>query len=256
MDERRSLMASSGHNLSRTLSASLYRLRYLGDSSASRRYRGDLSARAMAAQLAPVVRDICDQIGATVLHLTSHDYDPHGASATALVADGAGSQPRLEERSEGPLEPPLVAHLEQSHLTLHTYPQIHPDQRVACLRIDVEVATCGAISPWAALPYLLRHFEVDAAVVDYRVRGFWWTAEGTRAIGDRVDDHPSALPPALAGRYEQRSHDRPQLRTWHRRLWRRALAVQPHVLSDDALAPAELEAALDRLQKELAALVS
>jgi hypothetical protein len=78
---------------------------------------------------------------------------------------------------------------------VHTYPEVHPDNGIATFRADIDVATCGLISPLKALNYLIETFESDIVIVDYRVRGF------TREV--RGEKHPrrpsrwSARPPRL-----------------------------------------------------------
>ncbi|MCB6443277.1 S-adenosylmethionine decarboxylase, partial [Streptococcus salivarius] len=37
----------------------------------------------------------------------------------------------------------VVAHLDKSHVTVHTYPEYHPDTCLATFRVDIDVATCG-----------------------------------------------------------------------------------------------------------------
>ena len=37
----------------------------------------------------------------------------------------------------------MVAHLNKSHVTVHTYPESHPDNGISTFRVDVDVSTCG-----------------------------------------------------------------------------------------------------------------
>ena len=54
------------------------------------------------------------------------------------------------------LEPDtIVAHLDKSHVTVHTYPEYHPDTCLATFRVDIDVATCGEITPLSTLDYLI-----------------------------------------------------------------------------------------------------
>jgi S-adenosylmethionine decarboxylase len=39
-------------------------------------------------------------------------------------------------------------------------------------RVDIDVSTCGKISPLNALDYLIGSFDSDIITIDYRVRGF------------------------------------------------------------------------------------
>ena len=62
--------------------------------------------------------------------------------------------------------------LDKSHVTVHTYPEFHPDEGISTFRADIDVATCGEISPLKALNYLIHSFDTDIMSIDYRVRGF------------------------------------------------------------------------------------
>jgi S-adenosylmethionine decarboxylase len=55
----------------------------------------------------------------------------------------------------------VVAHMDKSHITVHTYPETHPQNGIATFRADIDVATCGVISPLKALNYLIDSFESD-----------------------------------------------------------------------------------------------
>jgi S-adenosylmethionine decarboxylase len=74
----------------------------------------------------------------------------------------------------------VVAHLDKSHITVHTYPESHPDNGIATFRADIDVSTCGKISPLRALNYLIHSFESDIVIIDYRVRGFTRDVKGTK----------------------------------------------------------------------------
>src|SRR3546814_14711111 len=49
----------------------------------------------------------------------------------------------------------VVAHLDKSHITVPTYPVTHPDNGISTFRADIDVSTCGKISPLKALNYLI-----------------------------------------------------------------------------------------------------
>ena len=50
--------------------------------------------------------------------------------------------------------------------------KIHPDNSISTFRVDIDVSTCGTISPLNALNYLISSFDSDIITIDYRVRGF------------------------------------------------------------------------------------
>ena len=116
-------------------------------------------------------------IGATVLMTSKQDYEPQGASAALLIAE----EPVYRGKDDV-----VLAHLDKSHVTVHTYPESHPDNTIATFRVDIDVSTCGEISPLSTLDYLIGSFDSDIITMDYRVRGF------TRDLGGKkiFMDHP------------------------------------------------------------------
>lgn len=90
----------------------------------------------------------------------------------------------------------VVAHLDKSHVTVHTYPEYHPDTSIATFRVDIDVATCGEITPLSTLDFLIGSFDSDIITMDYRVRGFTRDVSGKKlfmdhkitSIQDYIDD--------------------------------------------------------------------
>ena len=78
----------------------------------------------------------------------------------------------------------VVGHLDKSHVTVHTYPEYHPDNAIATFRVDIDVATCGKVSPLNALDYLIGSFDSDIITIDYRVRGFTRDVNGRKLFMD------------------------------------------------------------------------
>jgi S-adenosylmethionine decarboxylase len=82
----------------------------------------------------------------------------------------------------------VVAHLDKSHITVHTYPESHPDNGISTFRVDIDVSTCGRISPLRALNYLIHSFDSDIVTMDYRVRGFTRDVDGRKHYIDHEID--------------------------------------------------------------------
>jgi S-adenosylmethionine decarboxylase len=78
----------------------------------------------------------------------------------------------------------VVAHLDKSHVTVHTYPEFHPETTIATFRVDIDVATCGEITPLSTLDYLIGSFDSDIITMDYRVRGFTRDLSGKKIFID------------------------------------------------------------------------
>lgn len=94
--------------------------------------------------------------------------------------------PKLIDQTEhpGPLPETVVAHLDKSHICVHTYPESHPEGGLCTFRADIEVSTCGVISPLKALNYLIHQLESDIVTIDYRVRGFTRDVNGMKHFID------------------------------------------------------------------------
>jgi len=96
-----------------------------------------------------------------------------------------------------------VAHLDKSHITVHTYPETHPHNGIATFRADIDVSTCGVISPLKALNFLIESFESDIVIMDYRVRGFTRDIKGTKHyIDHKINSIQEFLSKAIRSRYE------------------------------------------------------
>jgi S-adenosylmethionine decarboxylase len=74
----------------------------------------------------------------------------------------------------------VVGHLDKIHITAHIYPEIHPDNGISTFRVDIDVSTCGRVSPLKALNFLIDSFDEDIVVLDYRVREFTRDLEGLK----------------------------------------------------------------------------
>ena len=115
-------------------------------------------------------------IGAEVLNISKQDYDPQGASVTLLLAEDAAIK-RADSRL-------VLGHLDKSHVTAHTYPEYHPETCIATFRVDIDVETCGEITPLSTLDYLIGSFDSDIITLDYRVRGFTRDVSGKKLFID------------------------------------------------------------------------
>jgi len=173
------------NNLTKTLSFNLYDICYAQTEEDRKGYIEYIDEEYNADRLTKILTDVADIIGANILNIAKQDYDPQGASVTILISEEKGSSDYISSAEEpGPLPEAVVAHLDKSHITVHTYPESHPDQGISTFRADIDVSTCGRISPLKALTYLLHSFDVDIATIDYRVRGFTRDVDGRKYFID------------------------------------------------------------------------
>ena len=169
------------NNLTKTLSFNIYDINYADTPSQQNDYIEYIDEEYNAERLTGILSEVSNIIGATILNIAHQDYDPQGASVTMLISEEPiVSENISNEESPGPLPDSVVAHLDKSHITVHTYPESHPDSGISTFRADIDVSTCGRISPLQALNYLIHSFDSDIVIMDYRVRGFTRDVSGRK----------------------------------------------------------------------------
>lgn len=162
------------NNLTKSLSFNMYDVCYTKTKEEREAYIEYIDEQYNADRLTKILNHVSEIIGAHVLNIAKQDYVPQGSSVTMLVSEGPIDEAATEsfEESPGPLPDNVVMHLDKSHITVHTYPEYHPDEGISTFRADIDVSTCGEISPLKALNYLISSFDTDIMTMDYRVRGF------------------------------------------------------------------------------------
>jgi S-adenosylmethionine decarboxylase len=188
------------NNLTKSLSFNIYDVCYAASEDERRRYIEYIDEEYNADRLTQILTDVAEIIGANILNIARQDYDPQGASVTILISE----QPVVDRAdAKGVISDAVVAHLDKSHITVHTYPETHPDNGIATFRADIDVATCGVISPLKALNYLIESLESDIVVMDYRVRGFTRDIKGRKHyIDHKINSIQDYLAKNVRSRYE------------------------------------------------------
>lgn len=154
------------NNLTKSLSFNIYDVCYAKSEESQKKYISYIDEQYNSDRLVGIMQNIADMIGARVLNISKQDYEPQGASVTILMEDET------------------IAHLDKSHVTVHTYPEYHPDKNISTFRVDIDVATCGQITPLSTLDYLIDSFDSDIITMDYRVRGFTRQLNGKKVFID------------------------------------------------------------------------
>ena len=162
------------NNLTKALSFNIYDVCYAKTAREQKDYIAYIDEQYNSDRLRTILTTLTDMIGAQVLNIAQQDYEPQGASVTLLIAEG----------SMIPAGSTQVAHLYKSHVTVHTYPEYHPETCLATFRVDIDVATCGEITPLSTLDYLIGSFDSDIITMDYRVRGFTRSVNGEKLFMD------------------------------------------------------------------------
>lgn len=161
------------NNLTKTLSFNMYDICYAATEEERKRYLAYIDEKYSAANLTKILQNVASMIGAKILNIAQQDYEPQGASVTILIAE---EELQHNERQD------VVAHMDKSHITVHTYPEMHPQDGICTFRADIDVSTCGEISPLNALNYLLDDFKAEIVILDYRVRGFTRDISGKKIL--------------------------------------------------------------------------
>lgn len=181
------------NNLTKTLSFNIYDVCYAKSEREQKDYIAYIDEQYNSERLTKILCDVTEMIGAHVLNISKQDYDPQGASVTILIAeealpdevvDGSCNQGKDFFFDTREMKDTVVAHLDKSHVTVHTYPEYHPDNSIATFRVDIDVSTCGQISPINALDYLIGSFDSDIMTIDYKVRGFTRDVDGKKCYID------------------------------------------------------------------------
>ncbi|WP_316572366.1 adenosylmethionine decarboxylase [Neobacillus sp. YIM B06451] len=193
------------NNLTKSLSFNMYDICYTQTKEEREAYLEYIDEQYNADRLTKILKHVADIIGAHVLNVAKQDYVPQGASVTMLVSEGPVVEVPTEvfEESPGPLPSAVTLALDKSHITVHTYPEYHPDEGISTFRADIDVSTCGEISPLKALNYLIHSFETDVMTMDYRVRGFTRDKEGYKLFIDHdISSIQNYIPDEIIDRYQ------------------------------------------------------
>ena len=189
------------NNLTKALSFNIYDVCYARTEEERQRYIEYIDEEYNADRLTQILTDVAEIIGANILNVARQDYDPQGASVTILISE----EPVIDKKLAGKelISDAVVAHMDKSHITVHTYPETHPQEGIATFRADIDVATCGVISPLKALNYLIESLESDIVIMDYRVLGFTRDVKGKKHyIDHKINSIQNFLAKNIKSRYE------------------------------------------------------
>lgn len=184
-DPLKKLKLHGFNNLTKSLSFNIYDICYAETEEQQRAYIEYIDEAYNARRLTQILSEVAAIIGANILNIARQDYDPQGASVTMLISEEPLASEQLSNsQAPGPLPETVLAHLDKSHITVHTYPESHPHNGISTFRADIDVSTCGRISPLKALNYLIHELESDIVTMDYRVRGFTRNVRGRKYFID------------------------------------------------------------------------
>lgn len=170
------------NNLTKSLNLCIYNICYTKTTGDRNNYISYIDEQYNADRLTEILSKTCSIIGANILNIARQDYEPQGASVTILVSEESIDLNRHIDISKHSdlLTNLMLAHMDKSHICIHTYPESPPNGGLCTFRADIEVSTCGIISPLKALNYLIYQLESDIVTMDYRIRGFTRDVNGIK----------------------------------------------------------------------------
>lgn len=248
------------NNLTKSLSFNLYDVCYAKSGKERSRYLAYIDEEYNAERLTQILTDVTNIIGANILNTARQDYEPQGASVTMLISE----EPVTAPDSHGQPRPlvgdrtaeAVVNHLDTSHLCVHTYPEYHPADGICTFRADIEVSTCGRISPLHALNHLIREFDSDVINIDYRVRGFTRDIAGRKHyIDHKIASIQDFIDKDLLRNYQAIDVNVYQERLFHSKLMWKKVDLERYLLDGrdgkEALKPEQRRRIKRALSREL-----
>lgn len=234
------------NNLTKSLSFCIYDICYTETPEERNDYITYIDELYNAARLTDILSETCSIIDANILNIAHQDYEPQGASVTILVSE----EPTFSNYNKTIKPESVVAHLDKSHICIHTYPESHPDTKVCTFRADIEVSTCGIISPLKALNYLIYKFDSDIITIDYRVRGFTRDIDGKKVFIDHdIDSLQNFMSNDVKAIYDMADLNICRENIFHTKMLRKELNLK------NSLLPKKQEYSIDKKNKEIKAIL-
>ena len=224
------------NNLTKALSFNIYDICYAKSAREQRDYIKYIDEQYNSDRLTKILSQVTDMIGARILNIAKQDYEPQGASVTMLIAEEAA----VISGSKKPINgtaltgETILAHLDKSHVTVHTYPEFHPDTSIATFRVDIDVATCGEITPLQTLDYLISQFDSDIITMDYRVRGFTRDVTGKKLfMDDKMSSIQEYIKSETLATYDAMDINVYQANIFHTRMLIKEIELQNYLFNTD-----------------------
>ena len=237
------------NNLTKALSFNIYDVCYAKTAREQKDYIAYIDEQYNSDRLRTILTTLTDMIGAQVLNIAQQDYEPQGASVTLLIAEG----------SMIPAGSTQVAHLDKSHVTVHTYPEYHPETCLATFRVDIDVATCGEITPLSTLDYLIGSFDSDIITMDYRVRGFTRSVNGEKLFMDhKVTSIQDYIDSRTLERYDAVDINVYEANIFHTKMMVKEIDLQNYLFNTDIyeLPPKKRLDIMNSLRREMIEILS
>ncbi len=230
------------NNLTKALSFNIYDICYARSPQEKNEYIRYIDEQYNSERLTKILCDVTEIIGAQILSISKQDYEPQGASVNMLIAN-------TPLAGQG-----VHAHLDKSHITVHTFPESHLDKDISSFRADIDVATCGEISPLKAMNFLIGSFDSDIIIIDYRVRGFTRDISGKKYFLDHnITSIQDYIDESIRKRYDAVDVNVYQSNIFHTKMLLRETDLQRYLFKRDVkeLSNREQETVTKELRNEM-----
>lgn len=214
------------NNLTKSLCFNIYDICYAKSPREQQDYIKYINEQYNSERLTAILTHLTEMIGATVLNISKQDYEPQGASVTLLIAE--------ENKVNSLSGETVVGHLDKSHVTVHTYPEYHPETSIATFRVDIDVSTCGEITPLSTLDFLINSFDSDIITMDYRVRGFTRDVQGRKLFTDqKITSIQDFIDKDILRKYDAVDLNIYQANIYHSRMLIKDIVLQNYLFNSD-----------------------
>lgn len=247
------------NNLTKTLSFNIYDICYARTEREHRDYIAYIDEQYNSERLTKIMIELSEKIGAKILNISKQDYEPQGASVNLLLVEEPIAE-NVVDRSCNmgkyfkDYDKYLLGHLDKSHITVHTYPEYYPDNNISTFRVDVDVATCGTITPLSTLDLLINSFDSDIITIDYRVRGFTRDTDGKKNFLDhKISSIQDYIDDSILKKYDAMDINVYQANIFHTKMLVKDIVLQNYLFNTDVyeIPPKTRLEITDRLRKEM-----
>ncbi len=198
------------NNITKSLGFNAYQLFYTDSDAAKQDCMRELNHRYNSDFLIELLKRSAELIGAQVLNISTELYKPHGTSVTMMVAEQTHT---------------VLGHLDKSHLTVHTYADLHLSHDICSFRLDFDLASCGPVTPLIALPLLFDQVVSHLVTIDYRIRGYSRDGDERLIFTDHpIDSILQFIPGEYLSRYNCCTCDLPEHHLYHLKMMLKEVA--------------------------------
>jgi len=232
------MQLSGFNNLKKALSFSFYDFVIASTQEEKESYIEYINTHYSAERISELLKKIVHIIEAEILHVSLQNYEPYGASSMILLGDIKGSG--------------VDMHLDKSHITAHTYPDFDNKSGILSFRVDIELSTCGEITPLSSLNAIFDFFDTDIVTIDYVVRGFTRNSKGEHVYMD----HPMGsirdyIDPDILKHYQMKDLILHNDNIWQLKMLRTDMLVDEYFSPDVEYKESVKKSLIQELQAEM-----